>query len=71
MDRTQKEIVRKRLEKKKSITSYQAFVYYGITRLSAIIYDLRKEGYNIGSETITKKNRYGNVCNYAKYMLLG
>lgn len=69
MDRTQKEIIRKRLEKEGSVTSWQAFVNYGITRLSAIIYDLRREGMDISSEIITKRNRYGNTCNFAKYTL--
>lgn len=69
MNKTQKEVIRKRLEKKGCITSYQAFIRYGITRLSAIIYDLRKEGMEISAETITKRNRYGNTCNFAKYTL--
>lgn len=69
MDRTQKEIIKKRLQKEGSITSYEAFVRYGITRLSAIIYDLRREGMDISSEIITKRNRYGNTCNFAKYTL--
>ena len=69
MDRTQKEIIRKCLQKEGSITSYKAFVRYGITRLSAIIYDLRREGMDISSEIITKRNRYGNTCNFAKYTL--
>lgn len=54
-----------------SITSLEAFEYYGITRLSGIIYRLKNEfGMDIETENKTKKNRHGNICNYAKYHLL-
>ena len=69
MDRTQKNIIEKRLKCKGSVTSWQAFIWYGITRLSAIIYCLRREGMDITTETITKRNRYGNTCTFAKYTL--
>lgn len=52
-------------------TSWQAFEWYGITRLSAIIFELRKDGYNIESETLKMKNRYGDPVHFAKYVLKG
>ena len=51
-----------------SITSWEAIREYGITRLSAVIYELRKE-YNIVSTFETTKNRYGDKISYAKYIL--
>ena len=52
-----------------SITSRDAFMQYGITRLAAIIYRLRKS-YDIRTVMCTAKNRYGNSCEYAKYVLV-
>lgn len=52
-----------------SITSLQAFREYGITRLSAVIYNLRKDGYVIENEVVKRKNRYGDKIWFAKYIL--
>lgn len=52
------------------ITSWDAFMEYGITRLSAIIFVLRHdENMGIDTSTVTKRNRYGNTVNFAKYSL--
>ena len=53
-----------------SITSLDAFRDYGNTRLSATIFLLRKDGWNIKSEKVAFKNRYGKVVSFAKYILL-
>lgn len=59
------------LQRNKSITSWNAIDAFGATRLSGIIYRLKKRGYNI----ITKKeeiiDRYGNTCQFARYVYLG
>jgi hypothetical protein len=52
-----------------SITSWDAFEDYGNTRLSATIFSLRQDGYNIKSEKIGRKNRYGKMVYFAKYTL--
>lgn len=52
-----------------SITSMEAFSNYGITRLSAIIFNLRHEGYQIKSELCHSINRQGNHCTYSKYIV--
>ena len=54
-----------------SITSWEAFMEYGNTRLSATIFLLRKDGYDIKSEKVSVKNRYGKVVYFAKYTLRG
>lgn len=51
------------------ITSWRAIAEFGITRLSAVIYRLRKRGYNIQTETVTGKNRYNDIISYAKYTI--
>ena len=65
---TQRELVRKHLNKKGSITSWEAIQQYGCTRLSAIIYDLRNDGMKIKTDHVTKKNRYGYHVVFAKYI---
>lgn len=52
-----------------SITSLDAFKDLGITRLSAVVFDLRKEGYNVQSETIGAKNRFGEIAHFSKYFI--
>jgi hypothetical protein len=51
-----------------SITSYQAIKEYGATRLSAIIFNHRKEGYDIDSVPLIKKTRFGRNTTIAKYI---
>lgn len=57
------------LEQYGTITSWQAIQQYGATRLASIICNLRKRGYDIETITILDKDRNGNVCQYAKYVL--
>jgi hypothetical protein len=51
------------------ITSMQAINKFGATRLSAIIFNLRKNGYAITTKFITEKNRYGNKVSFGVYIL--
>jgi len=55
---------------KSPITSLQAFERYGVTRLSSIIYDLRKLDLNIIAKPFDVHNRYGDKCRVAKYYLV-
>lgn len=50
-----------------SITAWEAIKEYGSTRLSAIVYELRKKGWVIESEPVTAKNRYGNPVTFVRY----
>lgn len=52
-----------------AITSMQAFNLYGVTRLSAIIHDLRNMGYPIHAIMVDGKTRFGDSTKYAKYVL--
>jgi|TARA_R100000084_G_C4643467_1_gene145238 hypothetical protein len=51
-----------------SITSYEAIREYGATRLSAIIFNHRRDGYDIASLPLTKKTRFGRNTTIAKYI---
>lgn len=64
----QKQDVLRHIKRYGSITSMEAFEKYGITRLSAIIYILRKEE-KIVTIMRTSINRYGNEVNFAEYRL--
>lgn len=67
---TQTEQVIKHLRLYGKITSWDAFREYGITRLSARIYNLRESGFNIKSEKKTTTTRLGNKTTYAEYTLV-
>ena len=53
-----------------SITSWEAIKEYGATRLSAIIFNLRKRGLEIETEMIEFTDRFGSKAKYAKYILV-
>lgn len=67
---TKKQQVLNYLVEHKSITSWQAIEMFGATRLSAIIFQLNKDGYN--TETILTKgvDRNGNDSHYGVYWLI-
>lgn len=69
-EKTQKSEVLKYMQTHAGITSIQAIEKFGATRLSDIIFRLRKEGYEIETEQITKKNRYGHATTFVKYSLV-
>jgi len=52
-----------------SISSLEAFKELGITRLSAIIFNLRKKGYRITSEDEKTVNRFGSTVVFSRYKL--
>tara|TARA_R110000764_G_scaffold12015_1_gene35593 strand:+ start:151 stop:411 length:261 start_codon:yes stop_codon:yes gene_type:complete len=55
------------LQKYNNITSWEAIKEYGATRLSAIIFNLRKRGHIIESVPITLKNRFNKTTTISKY----
>ena len=62
--------VLKHLKEKGSIDSWTAIQQYGATRLSAIIFVLRRRGFDIVSIPNSVLDRNNNVCNYTNYELL-
>lgn len=53
------------------IDSLQAINLFGNTRLSATIYLLRQDGYNIESVDTKSTNRYGDIVHFSTYVLKG
>ena len=66
---SQKERILNHLKRYGSITSWESFEMYGATRLSAIIYNLKKDGYEFNEEWIKRKNRFGEQVEFKKYIL--
>lgn len=66
--KTQREAVINHFAVYKELTSLDAFVEYGITRLASIICNLRKEGFDIVSIDMTRTNRFGNSVTFTKYI---
>lgn len=63
---TQNHTVLSHLLKHGSITSFEAFSNYRITRLSGRIFNLKELGVDIESEMVFKKEK-GNPVHYAVY----
>lgn len=58
------------LKSNECIISIKSFELFGATRLSAIIYNLRKE-YEIESVKRESVNRYGERVTFSEYKLIG
>tara|TARA_Y100001963_G_C6483828_1_gene310201 strand:- start:11 stop:238 length:228 start_codon:yes stop_codon:yes gene_type:complete len=54
------------LQQYKSITSWEAITLYRATRLSAIIYRLKQDGFDIRSKNISE-----NGMNFSRYEYIG
>ena len=67
---TQKEAVLAYMQEHGAITSWTAIELFGATRLSAIIYNLRREGHEITTQMRVALNRYGHTVNFAQYVLI-
>lgn len=53
-----------------NITSWEAIQRYGATRLSAIVFKLKKEGFDIQDEWLEEYDRFGNKTRFKKYWLV-
>lgn len=66
---TQSQIILEHLRKHGSITQKEAIDNYGIMRLGARIWDLKRQGHAIFTERETGVNRYGEKTAYARYRM--
>lgn len=67
---TKKELVSSHLAMYGSITSLDAIRMYNATRLSAIIFELKKDGKRFDTKKVKIADKYGNSAWYAQYNLL-
>lgn len=59
--------VKEHLESGRTISGDEARSLYGVSRLTDIIYYLRKDGYIINSEKVKFTDRYGRNGYYIRY----
>lgn len=67
--KTQNDMLLAYMKKGKSITSLGAYDMFGITRLSARVFDLRSSGINIKDKFIHVKNRWNEEVRVKQYYL--
>lgn len=68
---TQCDRIKAYLERFGSITQLEALQDIGIMRLASRISEMRRDGYEIESDFVTKKNRYGEKCSFKRYYIKG
>lgn len=66
---TQKQRLLDYLYEGNTVTTLDAFRKLGITRISAVVYDLKKDGHNLITERVSVKNRYGEKCSVCRWSL--
>lgn len=67
----QQERVLKYMSDYGSISSLEAFRDLGVTRLSAVIFVLKRKGIKIKTVMESCKNRYGEPVSFARYSVVG
>ena len=63
----QYELILAYIEEHGSITTMEAFVDLGITKLSTRISELIRRGVKISKKTVTVPNRRGKLCRVTRY----
>lgn len=66
---TQNEKILRHLREIGVITPMEAISQYGIMRLGARVWDLKKQGYPIVKTMVHGKNRYGEPTSWASYRM--
>lgn len=65
---TQCQMILQMMQENGSVSSMEAYAE-GITRLASRVHDLKRMGYEIDSETVYAKNRFGKRIHYSRYRL--
>lgn len=68
---THRVLILRHLQDYGSITPWEAMMEYGIMRLGARVFDLRRAGWPITTTMESRVNRYGAAVRYARYKLEG
>ena len=66
---SQNRLILRHMQELGPISSYDSFLLYGCTRLSARIFDLKEQGHDIKSRMIVKKNSEGKTVHYFEYFI--
>jgi len=66
---TQRQMILEYMKRFGSIDPKEAYFDIGCMKLATRISELKREGHNIVSETITAKNRWGKSVHFKRYRL--
>lgn len=69
-ENTQRNRVLRALQNGERVTSLDAYNKLGITQLGARVWELREKGYNIVTERVKGKNRFGETISFCEYKLV-
>lgn len=64
---TQHELILAHLDQFGSISPFEAFEEYGITKLATRISELKKLGHQFTTVMVEQKNRFGDPVRFARY----
>ena len=68
--KSQNEKILAYLKMGRAIDPLTAIQKFGIMRLAARVYDLKRDGFNIVAKNKQVKNRFGEICNVCVYKLI-
>ena len=57
------------LKLKSKINPLSSWRFCGVYRLSAVIFNLKEKGYEIKTNRVARKNKFGEKCHFAEYKL--
>lgn len=69
MIRTQRQKIIRYIRENGSITSWEAYIYLGVTQFATRVKELKEEGYLFKTEWEIKKNRDGKITRFKRYYL--
>ena len=64
---TQHDLILAHMDTYGSISPFEAFTEYGITKLATRISELKRLGYNFTSVMVEHENRYGQTVRFMRY----
>ena len=64
---TQHDFILAHMDTYGSISPFEAFTEYGITKLATRISELKRLGYNFTSVMVKQENRYGQPVRFMRY----
>ena len=70
MKKSKNQKIKEHLQSGKTITSWEAIEDYNVTRLAAIVFNLKKDGMKIESKDFTEKNSNGETVKFTRYKCL-
>lgn len=67
--RSQIERIKNALMNGEKITPLDAWISYGVYRISDVVFRLRKAGYDVQTKMVEVQNQWGETCKVAQYFI--